>query len=304
MTIYIAPMLKYTDRYFRHLIRILSKHTVLFTEMIAVNSILYGDADKYLTCEDTEHPIFLQLGGSEPKDLAECAKLAEARGFDAINLNLGCPSKRVQKGNFGARLMQDTILCQDCIKAMRDVVSIPINIKTRTGVNDNQTDAWLYDFIGGLHESGCNDFFVHARPALLNKTPRANRSLVAPDYTKVYRLKKRFPHLKIVINGDIKTQTEIQEHLKHVDGVMLGRVAYKNPYMFAEFDQCFFAAKSPILGREQATELYLQYAAQEIAKGTNPQLLLRPMLGMLHGMPNKQALRCELQELMMHLPPV
>src|SRR6478735_2717230 len=248
----VAPMMDWTDRHCRMFHRQITRHTWLYTEMVTTGALLYGDVARHLDFNEEEHPVALQLGGSEPADLAKSAKLGEQWGYDEINLNCGCPSERVQKGAFGACLMAEPVLVADCVKAMRDAVSIDVTVKHRIGVDTVEEYEFVRDFVGTIADAGCEVFIVHARNAILKGlSPKENREIPPLKYEYAYQLKRDFPHLEISINGGIKTLDEVEEHLKHVDGVMLGREAYHNPYVLAGVDTRFYGNAAPAPTREE-----------------------------------------------------
>ena len=233
----IAPMMQYTDLHDRYLLRLISKNVFLYTEMISTGSLIYGKCFNQLEFNDEEHPVGVQLGGSDTNDLVECSKKCEQYGYDEINLNVGCPSDRVQKGKFGACLMLEPELVKDCLGNMSNAVQVPVSIKCRLGIDDNESYEFLYNFISIVKESGINIFIIHARNGILKGlSPRQNRNIPPLNYDYVYRLKKDFPDLEIILNGGIKTIDETSEHLKKVDGVMIGRSAYENPYMLRKIE--------------------------------------------------------------------
>jgi tRNA-dihydrouridine synthase A len=282
----IAPMMDWTDRHCRYFFRLLSKHVVLYTEMVVAQAIIHGDLKKHLAFHEIEHPVVLQLGGSDPALLSACAKIVENYGYDQINLNVGCPSDRVQAGRFGACLMLEPELVRDCVKAMKDVVNIPVTVKTRLGVDHQDSYEALVNFIGTVAESGCDTFVVHARKAWLKGlSPKENREIPPLNYKAVYQLKKDFPQLNIMINGGIKYE-DINQHLEKVDGVMIGREAYHNPYMLAHIDQEFFNDFNLVLSREEVLEKLMEYIqSQQIP----PRHVLRHALGLYHDQPNARA---------------
>jgi tRNA-dihydrouridine synthase A len=280
----VAPMMDWTDRHCRSFHRILTKHTWLYTEMVTTGALLHGDVARHLAFTPAEAPVALQLGGSEPADLARSAKLGEQWGYDEINLNCGCPSERVQRGAFGACLMNEPQLVADCVKAMRDAVSIPVTVKHRIGVDAVEDYAYVRDFVGTVADAGCEVFIVHARNAILKGlSPKENREIPPLKYEYAYQLKRDFPHLEISINGGIKTLDEVEEHLKHVDGVMLGREAYHNPYVLAAVDSRFYGADTPVLSREEAEARLIEYARQEAASGAFLGGITRHALGLYRG---------------------
>ena len=242
----IAPMMDCTDRHDRFLLRLVSRHVQLFTEMVPAQALLHGDRDRFLEFDPSEHPVALQLGGSDPALLAECASFAAERGYDEINLNVGCPSERVQSGSFGACLMLDPGLVAACVRAMSDAVDIPVTVKSRIGVDEQESWEFLRDFVRTVADGGCRTFIVHARKAVLSGlSPRQNRTVPPLNYERVYRLKQEMPDYGIVINGGVTDLDQAAEHLLHVDGVMIGREAYANPYLLAEVDGRFFNDTHP-----------------------------------------------------------
>src|SRR5207245_8841359 len=234
----VAPMMDWTDRHCRYFLRLVSARSRLYTEMITTGALMFGNVPRHLNFDPAEHPIALQLGGSDPYALAHSARLGEAWGYDEINLNVGCPSERVQTGSFGACLMADPGLGADCVKAMRDAVALPVTVKHRVGIDGVEDYAFVRDFVGTVAQAGADAFFVHARNAILKGlSPKENREVPPLKYDYAYQLKRDFPDCEIIINGGIKTEAEIDGHLKHLDGVMLGREAYHHPFMIAGLDQ-------------------------------------------------------------------
>ena len=278
----IAPMLDLTDKHCRYFHRILTKKTLLYTEMVTTGAILFGKGD-YLAFNQEEHPISLQLGGSDPKALAQCAKLAQQRGYDEINLNVGCPSDRVQNGMFGACLMGKADLVADCIEQMQDQVDIPVTVKTRIGIDDFDS----YDFLRGFIDKVMpytNTFIVHARKAWLSGlSPKENRELPPLDYERVYQLKLDYPNLTIAINGGIKTIDEIRQHLCHVDGVMVGREAYQNPLLLTHIDSQIFGSDLPIIEPKAAIRALYPYLEQQLTQGAQLNHIMRHTLGIFNG---------------------
>jgi tRNA-dihydrouridine synthase A len=288
----VAPMMDWTDRHCRSLHRLLSRHAWLYTEMVTTGALLHGDVARHLAFTPAEAPVALQLGGSEPDDLARSARLGEQWGYDEINLNCGCPSERVQRGAFGACLMNEPQLVADCVKAMRDAVSIPVTVKHRIGVDAVEEYEFVRDFVGTIADAGCEVFIVHARNAILKGlSPKENREIPPLKYDVAYRLKRDFPHLEISINGGIKTLDEVEEHLKHVDGVMLGREAYHNPYLLAGIDARFYGADTPAPSRQDVEEGLIDYARAELARGTFLGGITRHALGLYRGMPGARGWR-------------
>jgi tRNA-dihydrouridine synthase A len=288
----VAPMMDWTDRHCRYFHRLLSKHTRLYTEMVTTGALLHGDQPRHLDFNVEEHPVALQLGGSEPADLAACAKLGAQWGYDEINLNCGCPSERVQRGSFGACLMAEPRLVADCVKAMVDAVSVPVTVKHRIGIDHNENYEFVRDFVGTVSEAGCNVFMVHARNAILKGlSPKQNREVPPLKYDFVYRLKQEFPHLTIVINGGIKTWEEVRHHLAHVDGVMIGREAYHNPYWLASVDRDFFSSDQPIISRDAVEAALAIYGAKQSLHGVPRHSIMRHTLGLYRGLPGARAWR-------------
>ncbi|MFL9871650.1 tRNA dihydrouridine(20/20a) synthase DusA [Paraburkholderia megapolitana] len=280
----VAPMMDWTDRHCRSFHRALSRHTWLYTEMVTTGALIHGDVARHLAFTADEAPVALQLGGSEPDDLARSAKLGEQWGYDEINLNCGCPSERVQRGAFGACLMNEPTLVADCVKAMRDVVSVPVTVKHRIGVDAVEDYSFVRDFVGTIAEAGCDVFIVHARNAILKGlSPKENREIPPLKYDYAYQLKRDFPHLEIILNGGVKTLDEVDTHLQHLDGVMLGREAYHNPYVLADVDARFYGASSEALTREQAEAKLIEYCAKEVARGTPLGSITRHALGLYRG---------------------
>ncbi|MGC9403960.1 tRNA dihydrouridine(20/20a) synthase DusA [Vibrio genomosp. F10 str. 9ZC157] len=293
----IAPMLDWTDRHCRYFHRLLTSQTLLYTEMITTGAIIHGKGD-FLAYNEEEHPVALQFGGSNPTDLATCAKLAQERGYDEINLNVGCPSDRVQNGRFGACLMAEPQLVADCVAAMNDVVDIPVTVKTRIGIDDQDSYEFLTDFISIVSEKAkCEQFTIHARKAWLSGlSPKENREIPPLDYDRAYQIKKDFPHLSIAVNGGVKTLEETLIHLKHLDGVMVGREAYQNPYLLAQVDQLIFGLDKPVMKRSEAVEAMLSYIEQQLSNGAKLGHITRHMLGLFQGMPGGRQWRRYISE--------
>ncbi|PKH22302.1 tRNA dihydrouridine(20/20a) synthase DusA [Enterobacterales bacterium CwR94] len=293
----IAPMLDWTDRHCRYFHRQLTGQTLLYTEMVTTGAIIHGKGD-YLHYSEIEQPVALQLGGSDPQALAQCARLAEARGYNEINLNVGCPSDRVQNGRFGACLMGEAALVADCIKAMRDVVSIPVTVKTRIGIDELDSYAFLCDFIGTVAEKGgCDTFIIHARKAWLSGlSPKENREIPPLDYPRVYQLKQDFPHLTMAINGGIKTLEEAKAHLQHMDGVMMGREAYQNPGILMHVDREIFGLDTAPVDAVAAVRAMYPYIDAELSQGTYLGHVTRHMLGLFQGIPGARQWRRYLSE--------
>ncbi|MFC6280328.1 MULTISPECIES: tRNA dihydrouridine(20/20a) synthase DusA [Polaromonas] len=282
----IAPMMDWTDRHCRHFHRLLSRHALLYTEMVTTGALIHGDVERHLRFNAEEHPVALQLGGSEPSDLAHCARLGEQWGYDEINLNCGCPSERVQRGAFGACLMAEPQLVADCIKAMVDVVDVPVTVKHRIGIDKGESYEFVRDFVGTVSEAGCEVFIVHARNAWLKGlSPKENREVPPLRYEMVHKLKQEFPGLTIAINGGLTTGAQVAGELQKLDGVMIGREAYHNPWWLASWDTDFFGAEPSVLTREQVEEQMCDYMAREFAAhGTPWSAIARHMLGLRHGL--------------------
>lgn len=293
----IAPMLDWTDHHCRYFHRMLSKNALLYTEMVTTGAIIHGRGD-YLLFNEQEHPLALQLGGSNPEDLARCAKLAAERGYDEINLNVGCPSDRVQNGRFGACLMGEPDLVARCLAAIKEAVDIPVTVKTRIGIDDQDSYDFLVDFVRIVSEvGGCDNFTVHARKAWLSGlSPKENRDIPPLDYPRVYQLKKDFSHLTIGINGGITSLDDAQTHLKHLDGVMLGREAYQNPYLLAHVDNQLFGDTNPIIDRTDAVKAMFPYIETQMSKGANLNHISRHMLGIFQNMPGARQWRRYISE--------
>ncbi|MBP4132942.1 tRNA dihydrouridine(20/20a) synthase DusA [Gallibacterium anatis] len=275
----VAPMLDWTTRHCRFFHRQFSRHTLLYTEMVTAPAIIYAKYD-HLLYHPQELPLALQLGGSDPQQLADCAALAEQRGYSEVNLNVGCPSDRVQNGFFGACLMAKADLVAQCINAMQQRVNIPVTVKTRIGIDDLDSYEFLCDFVEKVAAVGCQDFIIHARKAWLSGlSPKENREIPPLDYTRVYQLKRDFPQLKIAINGGIKTIEEIQQHLQYVDGVMVGREAYQNPQLLGYIDQALFDPNAAIVTPLEAVEKMFPYIERELQQGVPLGTITRHMLG-------------------------
>ena len=288
----VAPMMDWTDRHCRYFHRLLTRHARLYTEMVTTGALIHGNQPRHLDFNAQEHLVALQLGGSEPTDLAICAKLGEQWGYDEINLNCGCPSERVQRGSFGACLMAEPQLVADCVKAMVDAVSIPVTVKHRIGINDNESYEFVRDFVGTVAEAGSTVFIAHARNAILKGlSPKENREIPKLKYAYAYRLKKDFPQLTIVLNGGINTSDEIRTHLQHVDGVMMGREAYHNPYWLASWDREFYGDERESLTREEIEARMNIYADEQVAKGSTQHAVMRHIVGLCKGLSGARAWR-------------
>ena len=289
----VAPMMDWTDRHCRYFHRLLSRHALLYTEMVTTGALIHGDVERHLRFNAEEHPLALQLGGSEPADLARCARLGEQWGYDEINLNCGCPSERVQRGAFGACLMAEPQLVADCVKAMVDATSVPVTVKHRIGIDKTESYGFVRDFVGTVSEAGCSVFIVHARNAWLKGlSPKENRDIPPLRYELVHQLKREFPHLTIAINGGLSTGAQVAAQLQHVDGVMVGREAYHNPFWMASWDADFFGDAATNITREVVEAQMVDYMAREAAAhGTPWSAVARHMLGLRHGQPGSRRWR-------------
>jgi len=289
-------MMDRTDRHFRYLLRLLAPHARLYTEMVTARALLHGDAGKLMRFDGVEHPVALQLGGSDPCELAAAARLGAAAGYDEINLNVGCPSDRVQAGCFGAALMLEPQRVAECVTAMREAVDVPVTVKTRLGVDDHDSYEFAHGFISSVAAAGCDTFIVHARKAWLKGlSPKQNREVPPLDYGRVHRLKRDFPNLRIVINGGLTTVAATLEQLEHVDGVMLGRVAYQDSSLIGEIDARVCAGHAPCEAAVLAQ--YVRYVVKEVESGTPLKAMTRHLLGMRAGRPGGRRWRRALGEL-------
>ena len=292
-------MMQYTDMHDRYLLRLISKKIFLYTEMIATGSLIYGKCLDQLDFNKEEHPVGIQLGGSDINDLVECSKMSEQRGYDEINLNVGCPSDRVQKGKFGACLMLEPNLVGDCLKNMQDAVNIPVSIKCRLGIDENISYEFLYNFISIVKESGINIFIIHARNGILNGlSPRQNRNIPPLKYDYVYKLKEDFPELEIIINGGIKSLEESKTHLKKVDGVMIGRAAYDNPFMLKDIESNFYNIDSCTESKKEILNKYLEYVEMQLKNGHNLSKMMKHLFGLSRGDKYAKTFRIKIIEIM------
>jgi tRNA-dihydrouridine synthase A len=290
-------MMEWTDRHCRFFLRRLSRRCVLYTEMVTTGAVLHGDRGRLLHYHPEEHPLAIQLGGAEPAALAECARIAESLGFDEININVGCPSDRVQSGRFGACLMADPALVARCVTAMRAAVAVPVTVKSRIGIDDQEEWPALKGFVDTVADAGCRRFIVHARKAwLTGLSPKENRDVPPLRYDLVYRLKAERPDLEIVLNGGVTGLDAADRHLAAVDGVMLGRAAYQNPYLLAAVDRRYFGAAQAPATRHAAAEAMAGYIEAELAAGTPLAAITRHMLGLFQGVPGARAWRRQLSE--------
>jgi len=285
-------MMDWTDRHCRYFLRLVSPRAFLYTEMITTGALMFGNVPRHLDFDPAEHPVALQLGGSDANALAHCARLGEAWGYDEINLNVGCPSERVQTGSFGACLMADPALVADCVKAMRDAVALPVTVKHRVGIDAVEDYAFVRDFVGTVAGAGASVFLVHARNAILKGlSPKQNREVPPLKYDYVYALKKDYPELTIIINGGMTTHEAIAAQLERVDGVMIGRTAYHHPWLLAEAEAYVFGAREPRRTRAEIVEALVPYAEAQLGQGVAMRAIARHVLGLYHGAPGARAWR-------------
>ena len=288
----IAPMMDWTDRHCRYFYRLLSNNTHLYTEMITSKAILRGDKNRLLDFNASEHPLTLQLGGSDPKEMAECAQIAQKWGYDEVNINVGCPSDRVHSGSFGACLMKEPDLVAACVESMIEKCDIPVTVKSRIGIDDMESYDELSDFVSLINSKGCKHFIIHARKAWLQGlSPKENRTIPPLNYPWVYELKKDFPQIQITINGGITSCLEIKSHLDYVDGVMLGRAVYNNPFILSEVDSDIFREKKNPINREQVLKKYMVYMTEQLKIGVPIRSMTRHILGLYHGETNAKLFR-------------
>jgi tRNA-dihydrouridine synthase A len=293
----VAPMMDWTDRHDRYFLRLIAPHVLLYTEMITTGALIYGDYNRFLAFDELEHPVALQLGGSEPAALATCAKLGEDFGYDEINLNVGCPSDRVKSGRFGACLMLNPQLVAECVAAMKLVVKISVTVKCRIGVDENDSYAELKHFIKTIAAAGCDVFIIHARKAWLNGlSPKQNREIPPLKYEVVREIKKDFPQLTIVVNGGIGELSQVEDHLQFVDGVMIGREAYTNPYFLAEIEKMIFSSDADIVTRHEVIAKLIPYLENQLEKKVKLSSMTRHILGLFQGEPGAKLWRRHLSE--------
>lgn len=296
-TFCVAPMMDWSDRHCRFFHRQLTRHALLYTEMVTADAILFGDRQRLLGFSAVEHPVALQLGGSDPAKLADAAAIGAEYGYDEINLNVGCPSDRVQEGRFGACLMAEPDVVAECVAAMQKAVTIPVTVKCRIGIDAQDSERDFQNFIEHVAAAGCTTFIVHARKAWLDGlSPKENREVPPLDYARVYRLKAARPDLEIIINGGIATLDACDEHLSHVDGVMLGRAAYQDPAILADVDRRIFDASAPTVQRADAVRALIPYAERHIANGGRLSNISRHILGIYHAQPRGRLFRRFLSE--------
>ncbi|WP_409723392.1 tRNA dihydrouridine(20/20a) synthase DusA [Pseudorhodoplanes sp.] len=288
----IAPMMDWTDRHCRSFHRLLTRRALLYTEMITTGAVLHGDRQRLLRFDSAEHPVALQLGGSDPRDLAQAARIAEDVGYDEVNLNVGCPSDRVQDGRFGACLMAEPQLVSDCVAAIKAAVRVPVTVKCRIGIDEQDPEIALDALTAAVKSAGVDALIVHARKAWLKGlSPRENRDIPPLDYDRVYRLKAAHPDLHISINGGVASIEAAQAHLHHVDGVMMGRAAYQEPWRLLAADPVLFGEDAAFTSAKQALEDYFPYVERELAAGTRLHAMTRHVLGLFHGVPGARAFR-------------
>lgn len=293
----IAPMMDWTDRHYRYFMRLISRHVVLYTEMVTTGALLHGDTQRFLAYDDLEHPLILQLGGSDPKALAHCAKLAESQHYDGVNLNVGCPSDRVQSGRFGACLMKEPDLVAQCVTAMQEAVSIPVSVKTRLGVDDMDSYQALAHFIDTVSRAGCESFILHARKAWLKGlSPKQNREVPPLRYDIAEQIKQDFPQLEIIVNGGIKDISSADEEHQNFDGIMIGREAYHNPYALAGIDQRYYGSQAPQATRFEIIKSYLPYIEKQLSAGVPLNRITRHILGLFQGVTGAKAWRRTISE--------
>jgi len=296
-TLAIAPMMEHTDRHFRYFMRIISPHALLYTEMITTGALIHGDRQRFLEHNADEYPLAIQLGGSDPEDLAACAVIAEEAGYDEVNLNVGCPSDRVQSGRFGACLMAEPELVAESVSRMSQRVDIPVTVKTRIGIDEMDSYEELTSFIKCVKEAGCDCFIIHARKAWLNGlSPKENREVPPLQYETVHQLKKDFPEIDFIINGGFTTQDSIMEQYTHVDGVMIGRAAYQNPYLLAKIEQALFTNGNPLPTRYEILERFMEYVQQNLDQGIYLGHMTRHILGLFLSQPGARAYRRYISE--------
>ena len=293
----VAPMLDWTDSSCRYFLRCLSQHTLLYTEMVTTGALIHGDAERYLHYHTDEHPLALQLGGSDPHDLALCATLAQQHGYDEVNLNCGCPSDRVQRGRFGACLMAEPQLVADCLQAMQQRCTLPITVKTRIGIDEHDDYAFLHHFVATIYQAGCRTVILHARKAwLAGLSPKQNRDVPPLDYSRADCLKRDFPDLTVILNGGITDLSQAQDHLSRVDGVMLGRAIYHNPYLLAHVDRDIFGADTPIPSRLSIITAMQPYIEAHLSAGGKLNQVTRHMLNLFQGVQGARHWRRYLSE--------
>ncbi|WP_156885319.1 tRNA dihydrouridine(20/20a) synthase DusA [Acidihalobacter ferrooxydans] len=293
----VAPMMDYTDRHARFLLRLVSRHTLLYTEMVTAAALVHGDAGRLLAFDVAEHPVALQLGGADPAQMAAAARIGAQQGYDEININVGCPSERVQSGRFGACLMAEPATVADCVRAMRAETDVPITVKTRIGIDLQDSYETLCRFVDTVAEAGCRTFIVHARKAWLQGlSPKDNREIPPLDYARVHRLKRDRPALEIVINGGIRSLDEAGRELRLVDGAMIGRAVFDDLWLLADADRRIFDQREPRPERGRVIAAYAEYCERELARGVRLAQLTRPLMGLVHGLPGARQFRRRMSE--------
>ncbi|ORU94060.1 MAG: tRNA dihydrouridine synthase DusA [Cycloclasticus sp. symbiont of Bathymodiolus heckerae] len=291
----VAPMMEWTDKHCRYFHRLLSPHALLYTEMVTTGALLHGDKERFLAYDNFEQPLVLQLGGSDPLDMAKCAQLAEQAGYQEVNINVGCPSDRVQNGRIGACLMAEPELVARCVSQMREIVEIPITVKTRIGIDESDSFDFLLNFVKTVADAGCDTLIIHARKAILSGlSPKENRTIPPLNYDRAYQLKKECPQLSIVINGGVKTVDEVQQHWQQVDGVMIGREAYHNPFFLADIEHQLFQQVLP--DRVDILNQFIPYVEKQLCSGSSLQSMTRHILGLFAGQPGGKHWRRYLSE--------
>ncbi|RVU84081.1 tRNA dihydrouridine(20/20a) synthase DusA [Leucothrix sargassi] len=290
-------MLDWTDRHDRYFLRLMSKHAFLYTEMVTTGALIHGDSERYLRFNKEEHPVALQLGGSDVADMTTCAKMAEDYGYDEVNINVGCPSDRVQRGAFGACLMAQPELIAECVHAMQEAVSIPVTVKNRIGIDEQDEEVSLRQFVKTVSDAGCKTFIIHARKAWLKGlSPKQNRDVPPLNYPLVYEIKREHPDLEIIINGGITTVEACQEHLKYVDGAMVGREAYHNPYHMIDVDAMLYNDPHPVATRQQVLKQFIEYTEAHLSEGVPLKHMSRHILGLFQGQAGAKAFRRHISE--------
>ena len=294
----VAPMMECTDRHERFFLRLITTRTLLYTEMVTTGAVLHGDRERLLAYDPVEHPLALQVGGSSPTELAKCARIAHAMGYDEINLNVGCPSGRVQSGRFGACLMAEPDLVASCVAAMADASPLPVTVKTRIGIDERDSFEELLGFVDAMASAGCRVVIIHARKAWLSGlSPKENREVPPLRYDVVYRLKRERPALSVVLNGGVQNLAEAHDHLREVDGVMIGRAAYETPYVLAEADRRLWGDERPVPTRRELLDRFVPYVEEQVLRGVPLNLMARHLAGLLHGEQGAKLWRRRLGEL-------
>ena len=293
----VAPMMDWTTRDFRYLARLISKHTLLYTEMVTAQAVIFGNREDLIGFDEAEHPVAQQLGGSDPKQLAEATRICADFGYDEVNLNVGCPSDRVQSGQFGACLMADPDKVAECVAAMQAVVNIPVTVKSRIGIDDQDEYEFLHRFVEKVRAAGCTSFTIHARKAILSGlSPKENREIPPLIYQRAYDIKRDFPDIEVIINGGIRDFHQVREHLGEVDGVMIGREAYQNPYFLIDADRIVFDDPYPQPSRHDIAAAFMPYLVKRFAAGHHPKHALRHILNLFQAVPGARAFRRHLSE--------